>query len=178
MKALEVRCLTHDKLIPLIRSYSVQSKLSTSLSNARALHALLRASSVSLNSSSTRADRALTQHVPYTSTALRHAGSALSHLAEELPDVRDQTAQVARCYVSGKEKARELISELEFMNLPFFTRTLSVIFGPSPVSARRALVLRITFGVLVLVFSWVVWVTFNDIVRTQELGDMMRGWGA
>jgi hypothetical protein len=149
-----------------------QSKLSTSLSNARALHALLCASSTAVNSSNTRAERLISHHVPYTSTALRHAEAALTHLAEELPDVRIQTAQVMSCYASGRRRARELIADLEFMNLPFFTRTLAVILGPSPVSARRALLLRLVFGILLLVLSWAVWVTFDDLIRTSHLKDL------
>jgi hypothetical protein len=90
--------------------------------------------------------------------------------------VRTQTAQIVSCYASGRRRARALIADLEFMNLPFFTRTLAIIIGPSPVSARHTLVLRLVFSLLVLVLSWAVWVTVDDLVQTSDLGDLVRGW--
>jgi hypothetical protein len=146
----------------------LESRLSTSLSDSRALSALLVSSATHLATSTRRSERALTQHVPYTTASLAKVGEIVQALNEDLPVVREQTEQIRACYDGGRYKARELISSLEFLNMSFFSRAATIVIGPSPVSVRKTMIFRTLTGILLLFLIWGAWATVASTVRTHR----------
>ncbi|VDC00986.1 unnamed protein product [Peniophora sp. CBMAI 1063] len=126
---------------------TLEDKLSEDLSNCRAIDGLLREAFVAIKRSSERAKNgALQTHVPYIHRELDESLAVLDDLERRLPLIRDQVAQVRRVYDSGRVKAKQLVHDLEWLNMDWHERWRIIVFTPrAPVSWRWKTLYRVLF---------------------------------
>ncbi|KAJ7155347.1 hypothetical protein C8R43DRAFT_999438 [Mycena crocata] len=149
----------------------LESKLAESLSNFRAIDSLLQEAFAGLRRNAQRADHALNKQVSYITHELDSSMDSLTQLAEELPIIGDQVADIRSVYDSGRKKAQHLVMDLTWLNTEFYERWRQIIFtSSSPVSWRWKVVMRVLFAVSFVVFVWLTWITIWGGYRAHRGG--------
>ncbi|KAI0923955.1 hypothetical protein AcW1_006757 [Taiwanofungus camphoratus] len=147
----------------------LEAKLAVDLSNSRAINNLLQEVLSGLHQNQRRADAALTSTVPHISQSLDEDLAILYELEEHLPQVGRQIRDIRQVYDHGRDKARDLISALEWMNTPVSLRLRTIIFTPNaPVSARWKALVRTLFALVFLVGVWIAWITLRGAIRAHR----------
>ncbi|CDO75238.1 hypothetical protein BN946_scf185036.g2 [Trametes cinnabarina] len=114
-----------------------ESKLTLELSNSRAIENLLHEMSHSIRQTSERAHFASSTTVPHIESSLEEDLAILNELEEQLPEVGSQIRDIRHVYDRGREKARDLMASLEWLNTPISQRLRAIIFTPNaPVSKK------------------------------------------
>ncbi|KAG6821428.1 hypothetical protein H0H93_010152 [Arthromyces matolae] len=85
----------------------LEVKLSESLSNFRAIDSLIQESYNNIQRNTRRAQRATQTSVPHINGELDESMNVLSDLADTLPTIQSQLAQVRVVYDSGRQKFRQ-----------------------------------------------------------------------
>lgn len=133
----------------------LEAKLANDLSNSRAIHSLLVDALGSLEGNRQRVDRALTTHIPHIFEELRESMESLVDLQDRLPQIRQQVRTIRDVYDSGRGKAKELVSELEWKHLSFQERCYRIVFTRSaPVSSLEIALFRLAFVLIFVLFAW------------------------
>ncbi|KAJ7823014.1 hypothetical protein B0H13DRAFT_2126043 [Mycena leptocephala] len=149
----------------------MESKLAESLSNFRAIDSLLQEAFTGLRRNAQRADHALSKQVSHITHELDSSMDSLMQLAEDLPTIKSQVADIRAIYDSGRKKAQYLVADLTWLNTEFYERWRLVIFtSSSPVSLRWKVLMRIFFAVSFVLFIWLSWITFWGGYRAHRGG--------
>jgi hypothetical protein len=137
-----------------------------------------------------RADHALSKQVSHITHELDSSMDSLMQLAEDLPTIKSQVADIRAIYDSGRKKvlsdyigmqlssrtnaelqAQYLVADLTWLNTEFYERWRLVIFtSSSPVSLRWKVLMRIFFAVSFVLFIWLSWITFWGGYRAHRGG--------
>ncbi|KAF4592968.1 Vacuolar protein sorting-associated protein 5 [Pleurotus pulmonarius] len=157
----------------------LESQLAENLSNFRAINGLLQDAFGSIQRTTKRADTALNTQIPHISEELDESLEALAELAEALPTIRTQVADIRRVYTSGRQKAQSLVDDLTWLNTEFYERWRTIIFTPnSPVSLRWKALMRLVFTISFLMCTWLAWIALSGAYRAhrQRLYNLMDGF--
>lgn len=127
---------------------AVESQISTTLSNFRAIDYTMRESYSGLEQHNTRANHGLQNQVPYIESELEESAETLAQLNEILPNVDTQVTHIQAMYDSGRKEAEELVDNLTWLNTDFYERWRRIIFSDSPVSWRWKYIMRTSFAIL------------------------------
>ncbi|OBZ74146.1 hypothetical protein A0H81_05922 [Grifola frondosa] len=147
----------------------LETKLSLDLSNSRAIETLLHEVFTGLQQTRERSNYALTDTVPSIAHSLNDDLIALHELEEQLPEVGGQIRDIRVAYDRGRDKARDLISSLEWLNTPASLRLRAIIFTPNaPVSRRWKAIVRTLFALTFLICAWIAWITLRGAVRAHR----------
>ncbi|TFY58966.1 hypothetical protein EVJ58_g6072 [Rhodofomes roseus] len=147
----------------------LEGKLTVNMSNSRAINNLLQEVLSALHQSQRRADVALNTTVPHIEQSLAEDLDALSYLDEHLPRVQQQVHDIRHIYDRGRDKARELITELEWLNTPLSARLRTIIFtSNAPVSSRWKAFIRTLFALALFMCIWISWITLRGAVRAHR----------
>ncbi|KAJ7043671.1 hypothetical protein C8F04DRAFT_1072915 [Mycena alexandri] len=153
----------------------LESKLAESLSNFRAIDSLLQEAFSGLRRNAQRADQALGKQVSHITQELDSSMESLTQLAEDLPTIQTQVADIRKVYDSGRKKAQFLVTDLTWLNTEFYERWRLIIFTSStPVSWRWKALMRVFFAVSFVAFVWLTWITVWGGYRAHR-GGMV--WG-
>ncbi|THH17787.1 hypothetical protein EW146_g3104 [Bondarzewia mesenterica] len=127
----------------------LEEKLSEDLSNCRAIESLLRDSVGTLKYNYRRADKeALRTHIPHINSELQQSMTKLTELEMRLPEIRTQVDRIRTNYDTGRQKAQQLVLDLDWLNTDFYERWRTIIFtSQSPVSWRWKAIMRILFAI-------------------------------
>jgi chromosome segregation ATPase len=148
----------------------LESKLAENLSNFRAIDSLLQESLAGLQRNAKRADRALNLEVPHINSELDSSEEALTELVETLPAIQSQVSAIRLVYDSGRQKAKELVADLEWLNTEFYERWRKIIFtSSSPVSWRWKALMRFFFVVSFIIFTWLAWIVLRGAYRAHRV---------
>ncbi|KAJ7577031.1 hypothetical protein C8J56DRAFT_972164 [Mycena floridula] len=174
-------CVTTHKLETALRRVSrqalqyeyqmkdLESKLSESLSNFRAIDSLLQEAFSGLRRNSRRAARSLNTQIPQITTELDESLDALSELTETLPTIRTQVADIRTVYDSGRRKAQLLVKDLTWLNTEFYERWRMVIFtSSSPVSLQWKVFMRSLFTISFMLCFWLSWIALLGAYRAYR----------
>ncbi|KAF8634548.1 hypothetical protein AX17_004139 [Amanita inopinata Kibby_2008] len=88
---------------------SVESDMSTTLSNFRAIDSMMREAYTGIEQHNLRANRALDIQVPYIDRELEESEKSLVELDVALPAVNSQVAEIRAMYDSGRKEVRYAI---------------------------------------------------------------------
>ncbi|TFK39805.1 hypothetical protein BDQ12DRAFT_681254 [Crucibulum laeve] len=147
----------------------IESRLSENLSNFRAIDSLLQEAFTGLQRNSRRAERALQNQVPHITTELDESMEALTTLAETLPTIKTQVADIQVMYDSGRAKAQALVSDLTWLNTEFYERWRSIIFtSKSPISWRWKVFMRFLFAISFVLCASLCWVALSGAYRAHR----------
>ncbi|KAJ3784846.1 hypothetical protein GGU10DRAFT_16208 [Lentinula aff. detonsa] len=147
----------------------LESQLSQSLSNFRAIDSLFKEASTGIKRNYKRAERALHSQIPAIETSLDESSNTLSELAQTLPKIRTQAKDIRVVYDSGREKAQSLVMDLTWLNTSFHERWRRTIFMPNPpVSGRWKAFMRFLFTISFLLCCTVVWVGLGGAYRAYR----------
>ncbi|KIK61788.1 hypothetical protein GYMLUDRAFT_42837 [Collybiopsis luxurians FD-317 M1] len=147
----------------------LESQLSHSLSNFRAIDSIFKELSTSITRNSKRADRALNSQIPDIESTLDESVENLSQLAETLPQIQSQVKDIRLVYDSGREKAQSLIMDLTWLNTSFYERWRRTIFTPTaPVSGRWKALMRLLFAISFFLCCTVVWIGLRGAYRAYR----------
>lgn len=148
----------------------LEYKLSEDLSNCRAIEGLLRDSFTTLKRNYRRADKeALRTHVPLIANELQESMDKLTDLERRLPEIRTQVAHIRTNYNKGRDKAKDLVHDLEWLNTDFYERWRTVIFtADSPVSWRWKAGMRLIFAICFAVAAWLAWIALRGAYRAHR----------
>ncbi|KAF5383684.1 hypothetical protein D9615_003642 [Tricholomella constricta] len=147
----------------------LEVRLSESLSNFRAIDSLIQESYSGLHRNTRRAERACQTQVPHINSELDESLKVLSDLADTLPTIQSQLAEVRVVYDSGRDKARTLISELRWLNTEFYERWRCTIFTKSsPVSWRWKAFMRVLFAFSFIVCVYLFWLLISGAYRAHR----------
>ncbi|KAL4259082.1 hypothetical protein AB1N83_010131 [Pleurotus pulmonarius] len=147
----------------------LESQLAENLSNFRAINGLLQDAFGSIQRTTKRADTALNTQIPHISEELDESLEALAELAEALPTIRTQVADIRRVYTSGRQKAQSLVDDLTWLNTEFYERWRTIIFTPnSPVSLRWKALMRLVFTISFLMCTWLAWIALSGAYRAHR----------
>jgi len=147
----------------------LEVRLSESLSNFRAIDSLIQESYSTLQRNTRRAERACQTQVPHINSELDESLIVLSDLAETLPTIQSQLAEVRVVYDSGREKAQTLVSELRWLNTEFYERWRCIIFtNSSPVSWRWKVFMRMLFTFSFIVCVYLFWLLISGAYRAHR----------
>ncbi|OCH87386.1 hypothetical protein OBBRIDRAFT_806092 [Obba rivulosa] len=147
----------------------LEAKLTVDLSNSRAIENLLFEVFTGLQQTQHRADTALAATVPSVQHALEDDLDELRVLQEALPTVGRQVRDIRNVYDRGRDKARDLVSALEWLNTPLSLRLRTILFTPhAPVSARLKALIRSLFALAFLACMWIAWITLRGAVRAHR----------
>ncbi|KAF7356551.1 hypothetical protein MVEN_00988800 [Mycena venus] len=153
----------------------LESQLAESLSNFRAIDSLLQEAFAGLRRNAQRADHALSKQVSHITEELDSSMDSLAQLAEDLPVIKSQVADIRYAYDSGRKKAQSLLSDLTWLNTEFYERWRLIIFtSSSPVSWRWKVLMRVFFAISFLVFVQIAWITVWGGYRAHRGGQI---WG-
>lgn len=149
----------------------IEGMLTVDMSNSRAIHNLLQEVLSGIHQNQRRADIALASTVPYIQHSLDDDLSALVHLDAHLPRIGHQVRDIRHVYDRGRDKARDLISSLDWLNTPLSLRLRTIIFTPhAPVSARWKALIRTLFAFALFACVWIAWITLQGAVRAHRQG--------
>ncbi|KAJ7504329.1 hypothetical protein B0H11DRAFT_2154519 [Mycena galericulata] len=144
----------------------LEAQLAESLSNFRAIDSLLQEAFTGLRPTS-----ALNKQVAHITQELDSSMESLTHLAEDLPIIQSQVADIRAVYDSGRKKAQYLVTDLTWLNTEFYERWRLIIFtSSSPVSWRWRALMRVFFAVSFVVFVWLSWITVWGGYRAHRGG--------
>ncbi|KAJ2918667.1 hypothetical protein MD484_g1722, partial [Candolleomyces efflorescens] len=147
----------------------LESKLSENLSNFRAIDSLLSEAFSGLQRNTKRADRAAHQQVPRIHRDLQESREVLEELGETLPTVRAQVQDIFDVYESGRQKAKNLVEDLNWLNTEFYERWRMIVFtSSSPVSLRWKIIMRTLFVVSFILCCWVSWIALKGAYRAHS----------
>ncbi|KAJ7116044.1 hypothetical protein C8R44DRAFT_794008 [Mycena epipterygia] len=149
----------------------LESKLAESLSNFRAIDSLLQEAFTGLRRNAQRADHALNKQVSHITQELDSSMESLTHLAEDLPTIQSQVADIRAVYDSGRKKAQYLVTDLTWLNTEFYERWRLIIFtSSSPVSWRWKALMRLFFTLSFVIFVWLTWIAVWGGYRAHRGG--------
>ncbi|KAH6915926.1 hypothetical protein BKA70DRAFT_1556489 [Coprinopsis sp. MPI-PUGE-AT-0042] len=147
----------------------LESSLSENLSNFRAIDSSLGEAFDGLQRNTKRANRALKQQVPHITSELNECKDILEELSETLPTIRTQVQGIGDIYDSGRQKAKDLVDDLTWLNTEFYERWRLIIFtSSSPVSVRYKLIMRTLFAVSFVLCCWLSWVVLRGGYRAYR----------
>jgi len=147
----------------------LESQLSQSLSNFRAIDSLFKEVSTGIKRNSKRAELALVSQIPAIETSLEESVDTLSDLAQTLPQIQTQVKDIRAVYDSGREKAQSLVTDLTWLNTSFHERWRRTIFTPTaPVSGRWKAFMRFLFAISFFLCCMVVWVGIGGVYRAYR----------
>ncbi|KZT63908.1 hypothetical protein DAEQUDRAFT_699552 [Daedalea quercina L-15889] len=147
----------------------LEGRLTVNMSNSRAISNLLQEVLSGLHQSQRRADVALNTTVPHIEQSLAEDLDALSYLDGHLPRVQQQVHDIRHVYDRGRDKARELIAELEWLDTPLSARLRTIIFtSNAPVSSQWKAIVRTLFALALLACIWIAWITLRGAVRAHR----------
>ncbi|GLB41935.1 putative vps5 C terminal like [Lyophyllum shimeji] len=147
----------------------LEVRLSESLSNFRAIDSLVQEAYGNLQRNTRRAERACQTQVPHINSELDESVKVLSDLADTLPTIQSQLAEVRVVYDSGREKAQTLVSELRWLNTEFYERWRRIIFtNSSPVSWRWKAIMRILFAFSFIICINLFWLLVLGAYRAHR----------
>ncbi|KAI0372709.1 hypothetical protein BV20DRAFT_939323 [Pilatotrama ljubarskyi] len=153
----------------------LESKLALDLSNSRAIENLLQEVFTSIRQTTERAQFASNNTVPHVESSLEDDLAILAELEEQLPEVGSQIRDIRRVYDRGRDKARDLMSSLEWLNTPLSQRLRTMIFTPNaPVSKKWIFTARSIFALVLCACVWIAWITLWGAVRAHQQGIV---WG-
>ncbi|KAJ6542261.1 hypothetical protein B0H10DRAFT_2203386 [Mycena sp. CBHHK59/15] len=138
--------------------------LSQSLSNFRVIDGLLQEAFTGLQTM-------LNKQVPFITRELDGSMESLTHLAEDLPTIKSQVADIHAIYDSGHQKAQDLVTDLTWLNTEFYKRWRLIIFTSStPVSWRWKFLMRLFFAVSFVMSVWLAWIMIWGGYRAHRGG--------
>jgi len=147
----------------------LETKLAENLSNFRAVDSLLQETFTGLRRNARRADHALQVNVPYINSELDETKDELTALAEKLPIIRSEVSNIRLVYDSGRRKAQELVSDLEWLDTDFYERWRTIIFtSSSPVSWRWKALMRLLFAVSFIMFAYTSYIALKGAYRAHR----------
>jgi ABC-type multidrug transport system fused ATPase/permease subunit len=147
----------------------LESRLSENLSNFRAIDSILQESFSAIQRNARRAERALQTHVPHINSELDESMKVLSDLAETLPTIQAQVADIRVVYDSGRDKAQSLVADLRWLNTEFYERWRCIIFtSSSPVSWRWKSSMRFIFTLFFIACSYLFWLLLSGAYRAHR----------
>jgi len=147
----------------------LETKLAENLSNFRAIDSLLQETFTSLNRNARRADHALNINVPHINSELDKTKVELMELAEKLPIIRSEVSDIRLVYDSGRRKAQQLVSDLEWLDTDFYERWRAIIFtSSSPVSWRWKALMRLLFAISFIVFAYTSYIALRGAYRAHR----------
>ncbi|KAI0741568.1 hypothetical protein C8Q80DRAFT_1195009 [Daedaleopsis nitida] len=145
------------------------NKLELDLSNSRAIENLLHEVFTGIQQTRDRADFSLSHTVPHITNTLDEDLAVLVELEEQLPEVGSQIRDIRKVYDLGRDKAKQLMSSLEWLNTPVSQRLRTIIFTPNaPVSKRWKVLVRTVFALVFLACLWIVWITVRGAIRAHR----------
>ncbi|KZT65776.1 hypothetical protein DAEQUDRAFT_499964 [Daedalea quercina L-15889] len=145
-----------------------ESRLAINLSNSRAINTLLHEAQSALKQYQPRADSALASTAPLEQS-LSEDVDTLEYLDDHLPKIEREFVTISRVYDSGRDKAKELVAELEWLTNPPTTRLRRIIFTLSaPVQPRVKLLLRILFTLAFCLGVWITWMALEGAIRAHR----------
>ncbi|KAI0644214.1 hypothetical protein C8Q79DRAFT_974734 [Trametes meyenii] len=147
----------------------LESKLALDLSNSRAIENLLQEVFTGIHQTTERAHFASSNTVPHIDHSLQEDISLLADLEESLPDIGSQVRDIRNVYDRGRDKARDLMSSLEWLNTPLSQRLRTIIFTPNaPVSKKWKIAVRSLFALVFCACMWIAWITLRGAVRAHR----------
>ncbi|KAH9941511.1 hypothetical protein B0H21DRAFT_869640 [Amylocystis lapponica] len=170
LAASSARALRYEHQLKDLESHEFrQTQLTLDLSNSRAIENLLQEVLTGLQQTQGRADIALSSTVPHIAHTLDEDLIALHELDAHLPQVGRQLHDIRRVYDCGRDKARDLIGALEWLNTPVSKRLRTIIFtSNAPVSAQWKALVRTLFALVFLIGIWITWITLSGAVRAHR----------
>ncbi|RDB20825.1 hypothetical protein Hypma_012019 [Hypsizygus marmoreus] len=148
---------------------NLEVRLSESLSNFRAIDSLIQESYSGLQRNTRRAERALQTQVPHINGELDESLRVLSDLADTLPTVQSELADIRVVYDSGRQKAKTLVSELTWLDTEFYERWRCIIFtSTSPVSWRWKAFMRFLFTLSFIACTYLLWLLLSGAYRAHR----------
>ncbi|KAG2128553.1 hypothetical protein DEU56DRAFT_915433 [Suillus clintonianus] len=137
----------------------LSTKLTENLSNFRAMDSLMQGSLDELKRDTQRVNHALEEHIPFIHEELQNSLVSLEELSHTLPQIRSHVTEIRRIYDSGREKAKNLVQDLNWLNTEWHERWRIIIFtNRSPVSWWWTATMRVLFAVTFITFGWITWV--------------------
>ncbi|KAI0334547.1 hypothetical protein GY45DRAFT_1114323 [Cubamyces sp. BRFM 1775] len=147
----------------------LEAKLALDLSNSRAIENLLQDVVTSIHHTSERARFASRNTVPDIETHLDQDLVVLAELEEQLPEVGSQIRDIRKVYDRGRDKARDLMASLEWLNTPVSQRLRTIIFtSNAPVSKKWKVAVRTVFALIFCACMWIAWITLRGAVRAHR----------
>ncbi|KAG6854028.1 hypothetical protein C0991_011233 [Blastosporella zonata] len=147
----------------------LEVKLSESLSNFRAIDSLIQESHNGIQRNTRRAERACQTQVAHINGELDESLKVLTDLADTLPSIESQLAEVRVVYDSGREKAKLLVSDLLWLNTEFYERWRRIIFSKSsPVSWRWKAIMRVLFAFSFIIGAYLFWLLIMGAYRAHR----------
>ncbi|KAF8074842.1 hypothetical protein FPV67DRAFT_1475151 [Lyophyllum atratum] len=147
----------------------LEVRLSESLSNFRAIDGLIQESYSDIQRNTRRAERACQTQVPHINSELDESLKVLSDLADTLPTIQSQLAEIRLVYDSGREKAQTLVSELMWLNTEFYERWRRIIFTKSsPASWRWKAFMRTLFTFSFIICVYLFWLLISGAYRAHR----------
>ncbi|KAJ8489204.1 hypothetical protein ONZ51_g3054 [Trametes cubensis] len=148
---------------------TARAKLALDLSNSRAIENLLQDVVTSIHHTSERARFASRNTVPDIETHLDQDLVVLAELEEQLPEVGSQIRDIRNVYDRGRDKARDLMASLEWLNTPVSQRLRTIIFtSNAPVSKKWKVAVRTVFALIFCACMWIAWITLRGAVRAHR----------
>ncbi|KAI8974521.1 hypothetical protein BD414DRAFT_468037 [Trametes punicea] len=164
LESASSRASLHERQIK-----ELESKLAIDLSNSRAIENLLHDVFTGIRHTSERAEFASTNTVPHIENSLEEDLAILAELEEQLPEVGSQIRDIRKVYDRGREKARDLMASLEWLNTPISQRLRAIIFTPhAPVSKKWKIAVRTLFALVFCACMWIAWITLRGAVRAHR----------
>ncbi|KAI0629139.1 hypothetical protein C8Q77DRAFT_307988 [Trametes polyzona] len=147
----------------------LENKLALDLSNSHAIENLLQEVFTSIHQTGERARFAINNTVPHVDRTLQEDLVLLHELEEQLPEVGAQIRDIRQVYDRGRDKARDLMSSLEWLNTPISQKLRAIIFTPNaPVSKRWKVAVRTIFALVFCMCMWIAWITLRGAVRAHR----------
>jgi len=147
----------------------LEAKLAENLSNFRAVDSLLQETFTSLHRNTRRAEHALNVNIPHINRELDETKLELTALAEKLPIIRAEVSDIRLVYDSGRRKAQQLVSDLEWLDTDFYERWRTIIFtSSSPVSWRWKALMRLLFAVSFITFTYMSYIALRGAYRAHR----------
>jgi hypothetical protein len=147
----------------------LEAKLAYALNDFRSVDELLQEARKGLQANTDKANYALKTQVPSITQELDNSMATLAELAESLPNIRSQVADIRKVYDSGRQQAQSLVADLTWLNTEFYERWRTTIFtSRSPVSWHWKAVMRIIFVITFIIFSCLAYVTLSGAYRAHR----------
>ncbi|PFH51775.1 hypothetical protein AMATHDRAFT_58241 [Amanita thiersii Skay4041] len=148
---------------------AVESELSTTLSNFRAIDSIMREAYAGIEQHTLRANHALDVQAPYIAQELEDSEKSLTQLTETLPAVDTQVANIKSIYDTGRDEAQRLVDDLTWLNTDFYERWRRIIFtSSSPVSWRWKAVMRTLFAISFVICTVLFWIALSGAYRAHR----------
>lgn len=137
----------------------LSTRLTEGLSNFRAMDSLMQGSLDELKRDAQNARHALKEHIPCIHEELHNSLVSLEELSHTLPQIQSHVAEIRHIYDSGREKAKNLVTDLKWLNTEWHERWRVIIFtNRSPVSRWWTVTMRVLFAATFITFGWTAWV--------------------